>query len=211
MSKEAPRGTLNAEDQARLVRAAEYAHRWHATQIRNQTEIPYVSHLIQVAGLVLEHGGDADQAIAGFLHDALEDAPDTAERAHRKQRIAEVFGPGVLEIVEDCTDTEDDESPEDKREWHDRKRRYLAHLATAPDRSRLVAACDKRHNLHAIVWDVKTHGDAVFDRFKSEPEDQVWYFNGILETLRDSIPPRLGDELADLLETLRGIVASRRP
>lgn len=206
-----PVETISAEDQARMVRAAEYAHRWHATQTRNKTQIPYVSHLIQVAGLVLEHGGDPDQAIAGFLHDALEDAPDPDEGARRREQIADVFGPGVLEIVEDCTDTEADESREKKRPWRERKQRYLAHLATVSDRSRLVAACDKRHNLHAIVWDVKTHGDSVFGRFKSSsPEDQVWYFNGILETVRDSIPPRLGNELADLLEDLRGIVAARR-
>ena len=198
---------MRAEDRARLLEATECAYRWHEGQRRKQTEIPYVSHVLQVQGLVLEHGGDADQAIAALLHDSLEDAPNAAERARREKLIQERFGEGVLEIVLHCTDTHADESSKGKRPWQERKTHYIAHLAEAPERSRLVVACDKRHNLHAIVWDVKTHGPGVFDRFDSTPEQQVWYFESIVEILRDSIPGRLRAELQDLLEDLRQLVA----
>ena len=60
---------MTPSDQARLIQATERAITWHADQCRKKTQIPYVSHLIQVAGLVLEHGGNTDQAIAGLLHD----------------------------------------------------------------------------------------------------------------------------------------------
>lgn len=39
-------------------RAPAFATRLHATQVRTETDIPYISHLIAVAGLVLENGGD---------------------------------------------------------------------------------------------------------------------------------------------------------
>src|SRR5262245_36252744 len=54
--------------------ALNYAADAHQTQLRKGTPIPYLSHLLGVASLVLEHGGDEDQAIAGLLHDVLEDA-----------------------------------------------------------------------------------------------------------------------------------------
>lgn len=196
--------------QKRLLEAAECALRWHAGQYRKQTEIPYVSHLLQVAGLVLEHGGDPDQAAAALLHDSLEDAPDAAERGRRKQEIEERFGEDVLQIVLDCTDTGDTESLGDKRPWLERKEAYLARLTGTSQRSRLVVACDKLHNLHAVVWDVKTHGNGVFDRFTSTPEQQAWYFESITEILKDSIPDRLCSEIQNLVEALRQIVGARR-
>lgn len=53
--------------------ALAYARQLHAGQRRKGTTIPYLAHLLSVAALVLEHSGDEDQAIAGLLHDAVED------------------------------------------------------------------------------------------------------------------------------------------
>ncbi|HJO22454.1 MAG: HD domain-containing protein [Myxococcota bacterium] len=201
---------MRAEDRRRLLQATDCAYRWHAGQCRRKTRIPYVSHLLQVQGLVLEHGGDVDQATAALLHDALEDAPDAAERAHRSTQINEYFGEGVLQIVLDCTDTKEDESRDEKRPWEERKKRYVAQLAAASQRTRLVAACDKRHNLHAIVWDVKTHGPGVFNRFSCTPEQQVWYFESVFDVVEDSIPDRLRAELSSLLDELRQLAPTAR-
>ena len=60
----------------RFIDALEFAHKVHRSQLRKETTIPYVSHLLSVAGLVLESGGDEDLAIAGLLHDAVEDAEE---------------------------------------------------------------------------------------------------------------------------------------
>ena len=56
----------------RFDRALLYATHVHGGQVRKQTVIPYVAHLLAVSGTVLEYGGDEDQAIAGLLHDAAE-------------------------------------------------------------------------------------------------------------------------------------------
>ena len=69
------------------------------------TEVPYVSHLLGTCGLVLEAGGDEDEAIAGLLHDTLEDQVATFDE------IAEEFGERVAGIVRECSDTEEDPKP----------------------------------------------------------------------------------------------------
>lgn len=181
-----------------IMQALQLGFAWHGDQVRKGTRVPYVSHLLQVSGLVLEHGGDADQAAAGILHDALEDAPQ-GERAGREKTIQEVCGDGVLAIVLDCTDTQPDESADTKRPWRMRKGAYLSHLAAASPRSLLVAACDKRQNLGAMVWDTAALGVGYLDRFNADPADQVWYFSGFLEAIRGRIPPRLEMELESLL------------
>ena len=198
---------MEPEDQKRLVEATEYAYAWHQGERRKSTDIPYVSHLLQVKGLVLEHGGNADQAIAGLLHDSLEVAPSSEERARREEIIGREFGEGVLGIVRDCTDTRPDEFADKKLPWEDRKTRYVEHLERALPGSLLVVACDKRHNLHSIVWDVRTQGPSVFERFNSKPREQIWYFESILRAIRPSIPNRLAAEIEDLLESLKTLVA----
>jgi (p)ppGpp synthase/HD superfamily hydrolase len=65
---------------ARYAEAVAYAADAHAGQVRKGTSIPYISHPLAVSALVLEHGGDEDQAIAALLHDVLEDCGDTMGR-----------------------------------------------------------------------------------------------------------------------------------
>jgi GTP pyrophosphokinase len=196
------KGHLGARDRRRLERAFELAVEWHAKQLRKGTSIPYLSHLVQVAGLVLEHGGGVEQAAAAFLHDALEDAPDARERAARERRIRRELGPTVLRIVLDCTDTLADESLAGKRPWKERKQRYLAHLANAPRASVLVSVCDKRHNLGTIAADVREHGVGYLRRFSGTPAEQLWYFRGILRAGGARIPSKLRAEMRALLREL---------
>jgi (p)ppGpp synthase/HD superfamily hydrolase len=102
----------------RFDEAFHYAHRLHRTQTRKGTPIPYISHLMTVAALVVEHGGNEDQAIAGLLHDAAEDQGGAETLAH----IRNTFGDPVAAIVSDCTDA----WTEPKPEWRPRKEAYLA-------------------------------------------------------------------------------------
>jgi (p)ppGpp synthase/HD superfamily hydrolase len=197
---------MDPSKRARLVEATEIAHRWHSTQLRKGTKIPYISHLVQVEGLVLEHGGDAEQAIAALLHDAIEDAETPAEGEERAREIELRFGASVLAMVRDCTDTGPGEAGASKGPWRERKERYLARLGNASDRSLLIAVCDKRHNLNAIVWDVETKGVEYLDRFNAGPADQLWYFESVLEKSEGRAPERLVEELRALLARLRASV-----
>lgn len=64
----------------RFEEALHYAARLHRAQVRKGTTIPYVSHLLGVAAIALEHGASEDEAIAALLHDAVEDQGGTATR-----------------------------------------------------------------------------------------------------------------------------------
>ena len=197
---------FDAADQARLTRAAQLAFSWHADQFRKGSEVPYASHLLQVAGLVLEHGGDVDQAVAGFLHDSLEDARSPEERSAREEALRDDFGEEVLRIVLACTDTAEDEFLGNKAPWKQRKSRYLDHLRHADARSALVGACDKRHNLGAFITGVRTHGVGYFGNFRAGAADQLWYFESVVDSLRDRVPRRLAEKLKTLLTDFRRLV-----
>jgi (p)ppGpp synthase/HD superfamily hydrolase len=65
---------MTAQYTPRLFQAFQFAAQEHQCQLRKGTKIPYISHLMSVSALVMENGGDDDQAIAGLLHDVIEDA-----------------------------------------------------------------------------------------------------------------------------------------
>ncbi|HJU26830.1 MAG TPA: HD domain-containing protein [Rhodanobacteraceae bacterium] len=167
---------------ARFTQAVDYAREAHASQTRKGTSVPYIAHLLGVAGLVLEYGGDEDQAIAALLHDTIED-----QGGHHEPLIRRQFGNRVVGIVLACTDgTQESKSaaitPEEKyADWLQRKRRYLAHLAQVPDDALLVSACDKLHNACAILADLRNPivGAAVFDRFTGKRDGTLWYYREI--------------------------------
>ncbi len=94
-----------------------YATQLHAKQTRKVDKIPYISHLMSVSALILEAGGTEDEAIAGLLHDAVEDQGGNATREEVRQK----FGETVVEIVDGCTET--DITP--KPPWKQRKIDYI--------------------------------------------------------------------------------------
>jgi (p)ppGpp synthase/HD superfamily hydrolase len=165
----------------RLHEALDYAAEAHNGQVRKQTTIPYLAHLLGVCSLVLDYGGDEDQAIAALLHDVIEDCGES----HR-QAVPERFGARVGMIVEGCTDGTPDETGA-KAPWRDRKEAYLAHLRAAPADVLLVSACDKLHNARAIVADRRVVGDAVFDRFKAGRDGTVWYYRELAGIFSDRL------------------------
>ncbi len=155
----------------RLAEALAMAIEAHGDQKRKGTEIPYVSHLLAVAAIALEHGADEEQAIAALLHDAVEDGG-----AHYALRIREAFGDRVADIVDGCTDGVLDANGK-KEDWELRKKRYLAHLSMASDDVLLVSGSDKLHNARCIVSDLDRIGTAVFDRFSASKKETLWYYD----------------------------------
>jgi (p)ppGpp synthase/HD superfamily hydrolase len=168
----------------RFSRAVDYARIAHAAQFRKGSHIPYIYHLLGVASLVIEFGGSEDQAIAGLLHDTLEDCGAAHEAMIRAQ-----FGNGVADIVVACTDgtAEGKASHVDadarRGDWIARKQAYLRHLAVAPDAVALVSACDKLHNARAIVQDLEDPdvGARVFDRFTGGRDGTLGYYQALAE------------------------------
>jgi GTP pyrophosphokinase len=168
----------------RLAEAFAYALELHAGQVRKQADgegaaegIPYIAHLMAVAGLVLEHGGDEEEAIAALLHDGPEDQGGEATLAVIRRR----FGDRVARIVEECTDTFEQPKPE----WWARKREYHGNLRRASAAGVLVSLADKVHNAESTLADVRALGEGVWSRFTQGRRGSLWNYASLLEIYRE--------------------------
>lgn len=174
-----------------------FAAEKHAAQTRKRTDVPYISHLMSVAALVLEAGGDEDQAIAALLHDVVEDCGGEPMLEEVRGR----FGDRVAKIVQGCTDAYAVPKPP----WKQRKLDYLELLRSADDDVRLVSAADKLHNVRTILTDYRREGDSVWDRFSGRRDGTLWYYRAVLEVLRAGSPNRLVDELQRVVTELESL------
>lgn len=188
---------------ARFEEALILAAQFHARQLRKGTTIPYIAHLLAVTSLVLEHGGDEDEAIAALLHDAVEDQGG----ANTREKIRRLFGENVAAIVDGCSDT--DQMP--KPPWRERKERYIAHLRTASPSVRLVSAADKLHNVRSVLADYRIFGKALWSRFNGGKAGTLWYYRAVTDTLREVSPSPLIDELDRTLTELEHLATEHDP
>lgn len=157
----------------RFQRALAYAVEVHRGHKRKGSGEPYAAHLLAVASLVLEHGGDEEAAIAALLHDAAED--QGGER--RLADIEERFGQRVADVVAACSDTFQTPKPP----WRERKGAYLDHLPEAEPDVLLVSAADKLHNATSILEDHRERGDELWSIFTTgSASDQLWYYRSLV-------------------------------
>ena len=178
----------------RFERALIYASRKHAGQTRKATRIPYISHLLAVASLVLEVGGDEDLAIAALLHDVVEDCGGRPVLREVRRK----FGARVASIVEGCSDSFTSPKPP----WRERKEFYLHHLRSAGPEERLVSAADKLHNARAILRDYRNVGEAVWQRFQGKRDGTLWYYRSLVSEFRRKHRNPLVDELSQVVREL---------
>jgi GTP pyrophosphokinase len=184
----------------RFVSALVFASQLHQNQKRKGGDIPYVSHLMSVSALVLEDDGDEDEAIAGLLHDAVEDQGGKPTL----ELIRSLFGDRVAHIVDECSDTDTFPKPP----WRWRKEQYIEHLRHA-DRSVLrVALADKLHNARAILRDYRALGEGLWDRFNAERDDELWYYRSILKVCRKRVASPLLDDLERTVSELEDLIAA---
>lgn len=196
---------MDREQSEFVGRALAFALEKHAGQKRKGRDIPYASHPVRVAGLVLEHGGDAAQLAIALLHDVIEDCG--VSEAELETR----FGGEVARAVRALSDVLEGDTPDRKSPWRERKTRFVARLAEVDARARLVAACDKLDNLSAIVADLETEGLASLERFTGKPRQIRWYYEEVSRALGRDLPKRLRAELDDRLEALRRLVPEASP
>ena len=186
----------------RFDKAVALARTLHGGQVRKGTAIPYLAHLLAVAALVLEDGGDEDEAIAALLHDAVEDQGG----ARRLDQIRQLFGHRVADIVDGCTDAE----VEPKPPWRQRKERYLEHLRQTDRYDVLrVSLADKLHNARAIVSDLREQGPELWRRFTTgSAKDQLWYYGELVRAFEARRPGRMTEELRLTVEEMERLAAS---
>ncbi len=195
-------------ESARLAEAVAYAADAHASQFRKRgpgdprQPIPYISHLLGVAGLVSEDLGSPDEVIAGLLHDVLEDQDPNKVRAAEIERA---FGPRVLTIVQGCSGPKSEDYPD----YRVRKQIYLDHLTAERDTGIIrVSLADKVHNSRSTVNDLEAEGPSVWLRFNAGFDDQMWWYGNLLSAFvahaadGRASPPRV-DELGRLVARMK--------
>src|SRR5260370_28312680 len=143
----------------RFLRAFLFAAEKHQGQVRKASTIPYIAHLMGVASLVLEAGGDEDLAIAALLHDVVEDCGGEPMLKEVRRR----FGSRIAKVVEGCTDADTYPKPP----WRERKEKYIEHLKKADADTKLVSAADKLNNVRSILSDSPAIEESVWSRIKA--------------------------------------------
>ena len=183
--------------------AVAYALDAHAEQMRKGTQVPYASHLLAVASIVLEDGGDETTAIIGLLHDVIED------QNHDGTRYDDVrarFGAEVADAVQECSA----EAKTETDEWLPRKEGYLEHMRIASPKALQVSLADKVHNLRCIVDDYRSRGHDLWVRFNAPgPDAVVWYYRSLItvyDKRRDLLNPLRIGELQRLLGQLQRLL-----
>ncbi len=166
-----------------IFKAITFAARAHAGQYRKHTNIPYITHPLAVAEILLACGCSEQVAIAGILHDTVEDTPVTTAEIEKE------FGTDVAVLVKGATE------PPKHISWEERKQHTLDSLRDAPEEVLLLVCADKLHNLISIRNGFLRHGEEVWRRFTRPKEQQRWYYESMLEVLDNRLRSQAGLEL----------------
>ncbi len=185
----------------RFDAALHYATAHHARQLRKGTTVPYAAHLLAAASLVLEMGGDEDEAIAALLHDVVEDGggPDALSEIERR------FGPVVAGLVLDNTDAVQ-RTDDSGHGWYQRKRGFIDAFPEKAPAALRVSLADKLHNARSILTDYRTHGDDLWARFGQGQGLATRVYYRSLARAFEQERPRMGAQAGPYVEELRRTV-----
>lgn len=172
----------------------------HEGQYRKGSKTPFISHPIAVALITQKYIDDEDTVIAALLHDVLEDVP---EQVYSRADMLRDFGPEIVGIVEAVTEPDINEPT--KEAWRQRKQGYIDHLAEIYDIRPLIISCsDKIHNMSEIIREHKGSGGAIWNAFHVSRNYEIWFYETVLEMLRQKVlPVEALEEYTELLKELK--------
>ncbi len=186
----------NRYDQALTLAASAHRH-----QMRKGSDTPYIAHPVHVSIILIRHGFSEDVAIAGLLHDVVED---------QDLSLAEIragFGPAVAEMV--AALTEEKEEAGQKRPWEIRKQEALAHAQTASTKAVAVKAADTLHNTRTLTRQIEEQGAATWQNYARGPEQSLWYVRSVAAIAAQRLGEHpLAQELEQAVITLEQAIAA---
>lgn len=165
-----------AQKKYTVENAIAIASRAHSGQTRKQSSTPYILHPMQVATLVMQHGGSLEQIAAAWLHDVIEDCG-----ADYALPIEFACGKHVMRLVKACSDC----MPlpgEGKSPWQVRKNFYIDGIKNHPGDTLLIIACDKLANITDSVEGLK-RGEDVMSLFNCTRDQTLWYYCAVFKQL----------------------------
>ena len=95
----------------------------------------------------------------------------------------------IAQIVDHRTDAYEEPNPE----WRIRKEEYIASIAEKPLFAAL--AVRKLHNARAILNDLRTLGDELWERFTGGKEGTLWDYQSLATAFNDALVNALSKEL----------------
>src|SRR5262245_317543 len=179
----------HVEEQFPRTRAAlAFADRYHSGQRREVDGAPFVTHPLEVAGL-LEEAGYPDRVVAaGVLHDTLEDTEAT------RDDLAREFGDDVADLVMAVTD---DPAIVDHRE---RKEALRGQVAGAGPEALAIYAADKVSKARELRL------RASRGRFDRDAHGKLEHYERSLDMLKECLPGHpFVDQLRMELEAIHSI------
>lgn len=179
----------------RFADAFAFALSLHAHQVRKVRPVPYMAHLMSVAALVLEDGGNETEAIAALLHDAVEDQGGAATRI----AILHRFGPEVVALVDVCT--EPPRQPD--QSWRFHKVAYLHQVQQGSEGAKRVVLADKLHNLRSLLVNLDQQGNAIWAKFAGSREDYFWFYGLLAELFEADCQSSLASEFGQKVRQLQ--------
>lgn len=184
---------------SRFTDALAYTADLHREQERKVSGVPYLAHLLRVAGIVLEYGGTEDEAIAGLLHDAVEDQGGMPVLEEIRRR----YGDAVAEVVMACSDAHTTPKPP----WRKRKEAHVEHVRAASHSVRLVVAADKLDNARSLLREYLVRGESLWEFFHGRRDGTLWYYEAMLAALKDADSTPLVEKLASTVNEMKRIAA----
>ena len=160
-----------------IFKAIEFATKAHSGLYRKGTKIPYITHPLNVAQILIEYECPESVVTAGILHDTLEDTQATVDD------IRDAFGYEVADLVNAVSE------PNKSDTWENRKAHTIKHLKTASPEVLMISLADKMDNIKKIREDYEKIGNKVWERFNRPKEKQKWYY----AALADVFSMRLND------------------
>ena len=181
----------------RFASALAYAAELHQEQERKVSGVPYVAHLLRVAGIVLEYGGNEEEAIAALLHDALEDQGGMPVLDEIRRRFSEAVAATVL----GCSDAHTRPKPP----WRDRKQAHVDQVRGASPSIRMVVAADKLDNARSLLREYRVRGELLWNFFHGGRDGTLWYYDAMLAALQGVGITALVEEFERTLMEIRRI------
>jgi len=159
----------------RISRAIAFAADAHKAEFRKESTIPYIVHPLDVFSILLKYGAGEDLAIAGVLHDVLEDTSKS------RDEIRQDFGDKVCSLVVGASEeeklTKGVSNEEKKKTWKLRKQQKIDKVRGSDRDLRLLICADKLANIRDVLTDYLVSGDALWSKFNASKDQESWYYH----------------------------------
>jgi myo-inositol-1(or 4)-monophosphatase len=175
------------------IRAAAVLH--YDQERKGSVPLPYVTHLMSVAFILMDYTHDEDVIIAALLHDTVEDTDYTLDE------LEEDFGNKVRNIVE--TLTEKTHIGDKKLSWLEKKKEYAAGLKRGPKEAVMIAAADKAHNLRCMVEEYYDDHLRYLQDFGKRLEDRLEAYQTVANVINNRLDGPLLNEFNHVFESFK--------